>query len=357
MNEFLLKKSSYYYRKQLTAEEQKCYQMCLERILNHDDFLEYETGMNGEQIKKITDYICFDRPDVFWFNGNIKWHYHKENSRVFRIEFVYVYNKIATLRMVEEIKRSPRYKGMLRAVACETDVFRKHLVAYEYIIKNCEYDTLGLAAKERNPQIYNIYGIFVYGKAVCAGYTKAYQYVMSRYECWATYVGASTKRGSHAYNLVSIGGEYCYVDATWGDPVFAGGSKKEPGYISYDYFGMSTAMLNKSHNAVPRYNVPLCTSLKYNYYRYYNLCESVYTCEGFAEILIKNLKCGKMCFSVVYENSMQYEKAYSDLFEHGAIKKVFDYVRACIPLLKQKTISYGYKGYTEFGRIEFSVKF
>ena len=58
-------------------------------------------------------------------------------------------------------------------------------------------------------------------QSVCAGYSKATQYLLEQLGVFCTYVtGKTTEGGNHAWNLVKCNGDYYYVDTTWGDPVF-----------------------------------------------------------------------------------------------------------------------------------------
>ena len=74
---------------------------------------------------------------------------------------------------------------------------------------------------ESAPDNQNIYSIFVNRQSVCAGYSKATQYLLEQLGVFCTYVtGKTTEGGNHAWNLVKCNGDYYYVDTTWGDPVF-----------------------------------------------------------------------------------------------------------------------------------------
>ena len=73
------------------------------------------------------------------------------------------------------------------------------------------------------PNDQTAYGAFVEGKAVCAGYTALYQYLLQKFGIRSFRVaGAAQSTGSsvlvsHAWNLVWIGDTCVYTDVTWDD--------------------------------------------------------------------------------------------------------------------------------------------
>jgi hypothetical protein len=69
--------------------------------------------------------------------------------------------------------------------------------------------------------------------------------------------------GPHAWNLVKIGHEWYHVDATWDDPIMAGGTRHE---ISHAYFCLSDAEIARSHSW-NRAAYPATASTSAYYYR------------------------------------------------------------------------------------------
>ena len=72
------------------------------------------------------------------------------------------------------------------------------------------------------PDDQNIYSVFVNQRSVCAGYSKATQYLSGEAGRLLYLCDRRKQEGnqSHAWNLVLCEGDYYYVDTTWGDPVF-----------------------------------------------------------------------------------------------------------------------------------------
>ena len=89
---------------------------------------------------------------------------------------------------------------------------------YTYVAEHAEY--------ESGPQDQSMVSFFLDGRTVCAGYSKAYQYLMEKAGIPTTYISgvlnsdeAQTRYGTnaHAWNMVEIDGDHYYMDVTSGD--------------------------------------------------------------------------------------------------------------------------------------------
>ncbi len=112
-----------------------------------------------------------------------------------------------------------------------------------------------------------IYGALAERQAVCAGYARAYQYLMQRAGIPAWYiVGDSITPGSsysvgHAWTLVCLDGNWYHTDLTWDD-------QGNLGEIFYCYLNVTTEQILEDHAMDPFYaeNLPDCTATSANYF-------------------------------------------------------------------------------------------
>lgn len=134
--------------------------------------------------------------------------------------------------------------------------------AYEWVINNTDYD-------ETSEQNQNIQSVFLGHRSVCAGYAKAFQYLLRRVGIPCAYVTGQIEAGAHAWDLVEIDGTYTYVDPTWGDPTYlTQQGVKQDGNVSHDYLCLTTEEMERDHHAADRASqLPQCTSTDYDWYR------------------------------------------------------------------------------------------
>ena len=104
------------------------------------------------------------------------------------------------------------------------DTYEKIKYIYETLIRQVEY-------QEDSGQNQNIRSVFLEGKTVCMGYSKAAQYLLNRMGIFCTLVTGTVngdRPSSHAWNLVKIGEEYYFMDVTWGNPGYLNPAENDP---------------------------------------------------------------------------------------------------------------------------------
>lgn len=126
-----------------------------------------------------------------------------------------------------------------------TDYEREKYV-HDTIIQLVDYDEEAVLSQ-------SAFSALVYGRSVCAGYARAFQYVMCRLGI-PTYYCTGFSKGSHAWNIVCLEDEYYHVDLTWDDT--------EP--ISHQYFNCTDLDIQDSHVRDEQSQIlPQCFAEKY----------------------------------------------------------------------------------------------
>lgn len=340
MKNYILDKALYFYMDRLKSEEEKnIYKLILRGLLNFEADIELRTTLSDDTVSMILEYVLKDRPDIFWYGNQ-----HSVVSRghiIMHISPQYLYSQKEAESMIRKMTGSKFFRELDALLAKKDSSFGKALVAYEYIIKNAEYEVraIGKTTGRYREYSHGIHGIVLEGKAVCSGYAKTYQYFLTRHNVPCTVVSGKTGRGRHEWNLVQLSGDYYYVDTTWGDPVMVGGGK-DPDYISYDFFCITTKMLEESHRPKLDYPMPICTATDYNYYRFFDIIDDSFSVERVAtRILTARRKKEKEAF-IKYSNRTAFRTAVKKLFEEDEIFHAFRLIAIATGEEPIKNVSY-----------------
>ncbi len=106
---------------------------------------------------------------------------------------------------------------------------------HDWLVNNNRYDM------SFNDTSFDAYGAFLTGRAVCDGYSKAFDLLcyLSGIEC--VRINGQGNGGGHAWNKVKIDGQWYNVDVTWDDPA-------NVSTLLYKYFLVSDSVLDRDHD-------------------------------------------------------------------------------------------------------------
>lgn len=105
-------------------------------------------------------------------------------------------------------------------------------VYYKWLCEHCKYDS---RAMDDDYSLSHIgYSALIDGKAVCDGYTGAYNLFLKLegIECHAL------SNSTHIWTVATLDGTEYHIDVTWGD---------QESYVEWDFFGMSEAASRRAH--------------------------------------------------------------------------------------------------------------
>jgi hypothetical protein len=218
-----------------------------------------------EELKKdlssIIHAVFSDHPEIFWYQNGFTYTYDMKTFTPSLIKMKLNCDEEKISDMEDEIKDAAE---TLLAEAEGLDEYEKSEFFYREIIEKVEYVD--------GDNAHNIYGALVDGKAVCEGYAKAYQYLMTKSGVMALYVyGNATSdpkepMEAHGWNLVKINGNWYQTDCTWGDPMQKEGSENVQ-TIDYSYLNVTVGDLMGTHVMEKQFfEVPVCNSTEDNFY-------------------------------------------------------------------------------------------
>ena len=251
-----------YYFKQLTEEEQRVYRELLKGIRAREKEF-YLTISDDDSIDRSYHAVLKDYPEIFWVHNREKIYkttYSDSDYCVFTPGYTYTDSEIDEIQTAME----QSFQEVRALIPEDAGDYEKVRIVYTYVIDHTQYQT--------GEDDQSIAGVFWKKSAVCAGYAGAVQYLLERLDIPCIYVDGSTKGSTegHAWDIVKIGQEYYYVDATNGDqPDFLNGDAaqlEEHKTIIYDYLCPFPEEYEKTYTPSEELTVPACTAKDLDFY-------------------------------------------------------------------------------------------
>jgi hypothetical protein len=209
-----------------------------------------------------------DHPEFFWLNGYVEYETVRmsdsDSGNVTITLGIHDYWKDHDLAKAKSELQSALDAVVLEANAFEDD-YQKVKFVHDYIIKFNSYDydayEKGDAIDaETDAIVSSAYGALVSGNVMCAGYARAFDLVLHKLGYESIFVSGEADGGSHAWNLICLGGDYYHVDLTWDD---LDGDLAE---VRYNYFCLPDEEISKTHIAAVEYSYPEANGIEYNYF-------------------------------------------------------------------------------------------
>lgn len=124
-----------------------------------------------------------------------------------------------------------------------TDPQEKLRALHDFLVRTCQYDidTANRAdIRDGASDPFTAYGALIDGKAVCAGYARAYVMLCRSAGLDAIYIGDAEM--NHSWNAVRLDGETYFIDCTFDDPLPDRGE-----YVEDTFFLLTAEELGKTH--------------------------------------------------------------------------------------------------------------
>lgn len=193
-----------------------------------------------EEAAQIYFQILNNNPELFYVKGSIQYSYNPSSGMV--ISYTVTYNDTEENITNQKAEFEQAAEKVSEQVESSMSDLEKALTVHDYLVLNCEYDQDRLESNNLPDISHTAYGALVNEMAVCDGYADAFSYIMEDKLGIACEVVSSDSM-SHAWNMISIGGKWYHVDATWDDPV-----RDCIGRVKHNYFLLSdTAISDSDH--------------------------------------------------------------------------------------------------------------
>ena len=302
-----------YYFKQLATNEKRTYRQLLEGILAFEEEIQI-SDTDNDAIDKAYRALLKDHQEIFWVhNGQTYYKTIHASNTIFTPAYGCTQEEAA----LAESAMEAAYQQVAAILPEGSSTYDKVRTVYDYVIGHTDYVA--------NEDDQNIAGVFAQGRAVCAGYAGAVQYLLERLGVETIYVSGETKMssGGHAWNIVNIDGNYYYVDATNGDqPDFLELNGSVP--LS-DYLAPFPGEYSQICWPDEEFVLPVCQAVDYNYYVMNGNCFSGYDWDTLYGYFTVQLDQGAHLMRVKFTDAVSYQAAYEELIVNERIVEIASY--------------------------------
>lgn len=318
-----------YARDLLSAPQQELYDRMAAAVAAGAESVTAE-GLTEEEVAQVGDALRIDWPEFFWLSGDSRWNVWTQNGQVTEIVYYLDYT-LEGESLTESLQQAEAAaEAYLAGIESDWSDYEKVKAVYDRVILQTEYQV--------NQRDQSLYQVLVNGEGVCAGYARTVQYLLNRLGIFCTYVTGTARGGSHAWNLVRLSGEYYYLDATWGDPVFLGEDLPE-NLVDYRYFCVTTEDLFQTHQPDTWLELPVCTAQECNYYVYSGLLFSGYDPAQWQEA-VNRAAAERTAVAVRFTDAASREEARRRLLEEEEIYGMLETAAETAPDLLTNQIRY-----------------
>lgn len=183
-----------------------------------------DTDVN--QLKNVFEAVYNDHPELFWLDGGYSCKY-LTNGKCVEIELSY--NETVDYLEIAKNDFQDRADRIMRGALVLEGNYAREKYVHDELLSKVSYDTT--AAMNQSA-----YSAMVNGLTVCAGYSRAFQYIMQQLDIPCYYCTGYSGM-DHAWNIVKQGNQYYNVDTTWDDT--------NP--TTLDYYNKSDISLSGTH--------------------------------------------------------------------------------------------------------------
>lgn len=267
------------YYSQLTEKEKAAY-ISVVNAINASALTAEVPNIDTDSLKKISTAVSYDNPQFLWLSKS--WTI-TQYAATCEIEIPYLVPADERAEMTKALDN--KINRILLGINSAMGDYEKELYLHDYLVENCKYDG-NATSDDDSHNAYTAYGALVEGKAVCEGYSKAMQILLSKvgvdsYLVTGTAVQNGVSEG-HMWNVVNIDSNWYHLDTTWNDPKTADSSNA----VWHTYFNLSDEEIRRDHTFD---EITDCTSAKANYYRKNSLLFGSFNSSSFADTLADEL--------------------------------------------------------------------
>ena len=204
----------YYYYNNINSTQRELYDRIAYTCSNFENSANLNMA-NLDDVYIAETAVSYDHPEFYWMK---EFSLVKIGEKVKSINFDVPKDAKEKMELIDS-----KVNDILSGINKYSDDYQKVKYFYDWIIENTDYENLSSSQ--------DFTSVFLDKRSVCAGYSRAFQYLCQKANIECSYVvGIADNNELHAWNLVKIGKNYYWVDTTWGDPVFSNENSNSTNY-------------------------------------------------------------------------------------------------------------------------------
>ena len=296
------------------SEEQRICDECCQALRRFQNTVRIGRKTSTEAVGLAFQLLCQQYPELFWLKGYRARCSESDTEITFTVLNGYTED---TLRRMNALLNQ-KTEQILRTISRNGSDYDKVLQIHDYLIQHTYYDK----PKERQGRTlcHTAYGCLVNGRAVCQGYSEAFQLIMQKLRIECGTCSGETKRGRHTWNYVKVNQQYYWIDVTWDDPRSENTQKSPDDWIHHEYFLINDEILLRSRKFDKKQQFrPVCRSLRDNYFVKNQAYLTKYHFTDINALLTKHVREGRA--EIMFSSKRDLQSAYRELFEK---EKIFE---------------------------------
>lgn len=225
-SEYTFDEEIYPYYAMLREDMRSLYKQIFANALDLTQSFSPVVDVNVDELKTVFEAVYNDHPELFWLETGYSCKYLRSGKCV---EIILKYNSTAqNLDQAKQAFEGSAEQILQTARGLESDLEKEQYV-HDRLIQDVEY-VLNASMNQ------SAYSALVQGRSVCAGYARAFQYLMQQLGIPCYYCTGFAGE-DHAWNMIKLGDDYHNVDVTWDDT-------DTP---TYDYFNKTDREFGTTH--------------------------------------------------------------------------------------------------------------
>ncbi len=334
-----------FYKRSLSMKEQYVYDLIYQNAINNNENLFEIPEVTVDTLDKIYKCVLYDNEEIFYIK-----------NLSYQSDYV-GYAKRVILTYTCDLKTRKLYEEQLKVLSIKALAEMENLSKYEkvefahnYIIQNTDYNSDAVDNQ-------NILSVFLNKESVCAGYSKAYQYLLKRSGVYCVFVPGTSiidgRNEPHAWNLVKLDDEdFYYIDTTFDDSDFFSSKSIQ----KYNYFNITTQELLKSHafdKTMP--DLPKANCTENNYFNKKDLYFQKYdneTKSSIKDLIIKAIEKNESYINFKFSNNEDFNE-FQDDFEKNDYHYLFSLAKSKVDNTEKfvSRLDYSFDEYTNVNTI------